>query len=79
MRQRFKQWLRDQACKRLKLWPHEMYCEAINNRVSVKRRGNQAYVVDIVVNVTNIGTESLRRSLCESVVFQLRKKAGWGV
>ena len=77
MKKRFKAWLRVQACKRLNLWPHELYAEAIANRVEVKRRGYKAFVVDITVNVTNIGTEALRRSLCEAVAFELRKKAGW--
>ena len=77
MKKRFKAWLRVQACKRLDLWPHELYAEAIASRVEVKRRGYKAFVVDITVNVTNIGTEALRRSLCEAVAFELRKKAGW--
>lgn len=77
MKKRFRAWLRVQACKRLDLWPHELYAEAIADRVHVGRRGGKQAVVDITVNVTNIGTEALRRSLCEAVAFQLRKKAGW--
>jgi len=74
---RFKAWLRVQACKRLNLWPHELYAEAIADRVKVSRRGGKQLVVDITVNVTGIGSEALRKSLCEAVTFELRKKAGW--
>lgn len=77
MKQRIYKWLRTQACRRLHLWPAELYAQAVEDRVNVKRRGGRQLVVDITVNVTNIADPAVRDSLVKAVGMHLRKQAGW--
>lgn len=77
VKQRIYKWLRVQACKRLHLWPAELYAQAIEDRVNVNRRGGKQVVVDITVNVTNMRDAAVRDSLVTAVGMMLRKKAGW--